>query len=55
MTADKVLDAGIRASRYLGDYNERVERLGHEDVTAQKLYRKAQHWLDRYNKLAGNA
>jgi len=55
MTDAKVLDADIRASRYLGDYNERVERLGREDVTAQRLYAKAQYWLDRFNKLSGNA
>ena len=54
MTSEKLLAADINASRYLGDYNERVERLGREDVTAAKLYRKAQFWLDRFNKLSGN-
>lgn len=26
----------------------------YRDVKAEKLYVKAQYWLDRYNKLIGN-
>jgi len=54
MTNDKVLHADIMASRYLGNYNERVEA-GKDDSKAETLYRKAQFWLDRYNKLIGNS
>ena len=54
MTTDKALHADIMASRYLGDYNERVEA-GKDDRTAAALYLKAQFWLDRYNKLVGNS
>lgn len=54
MTDEKTLRADHFAQRYLGDFNERVERLGYEDATAQRLYAKCQFWLDRYNKLTGN-
>jgi len=52
---DKMLNAEIKAGMYLGNYNERIERIGREDAIAARLYAKAQFWLDRYNKLAGNA
>jgi hypothetical protein len=52
---DPMVEADDMGNRYLGDYNERVERLGYEDSVAQRLYAKGQFWLDRYNKLAGNA
>ncbi len=48
-----VLEAEQEGSRYLGDANEASERGDH--AKAERLYDKAQFWLDRYNKLAGNA
>jgi hypothetical protein len=50
---DKMIDADERGSRYLADANEAAERGDH--AKAEKLYQKGQFWLDRYNKLAGNA
>lgn len=50
-----LVEADVEGNRYLGDYNERIERLGREDDKARRLYAKGQFWLDRYNKLAGNA
>lgn len=50
-----LVEADCMGNQYLGDYNERVERLGYEDGVAQKLLAKGQFWLDRYNKLAGNS
>jgi hypothetical protein len=52
---EKIIEADYFGNKYLGDFNERIERLGHEDAKAQKLYAKGQFWLDRYNKLVGNA
>lgn len=52
---ERILEADDRGNRYLGDFNERVERLGREDRIAERLYAKGQFWLDRYNKLVGNA
>ena len=49
---EKMLDADIRGSRYLGDANEASERGNRK--RAERLYKKGQYWLDRYNKLAGN-
>ena len=49
-----LLEADLEGQRYLGDYNERVEA-GKDDHIAERLYAKGQFWLDRYNKLAGNA
>ena len=49
---ESILDADVRASQYLGDANEAAER--GDKVTAEKLYEKAQFWLDRMNKLLGN-
>ncbi len=51
--SDRTLDADILASRNLGNANEAAERGDH--AKAERLYEKAQFWLDRYNKLAGNA
>ena len=51
-TPQKELEAEHRASKWLGDANEAAERGDH--AKAEKLYAKAQFWLDRYNKLAGN-
>lgn len=52
ITSDpRFLRADELAQRYLGDFNERVERLGYEDDKARRLYEKAEYWLDRLNKL----
>jgi hypothetical protein len=51
-TNDKALDAEIRASQWLSSANELSE--GGELAKAEEHYRKAQYWLDRYNKLSGN-
>ena len=48
-----LLQADIMASRYLGDANEAAER--GQQAKADRLYVKCQYWLDRYNKLSGNA
>jgi hypothetical protein len=50
---DKMIEADERGSRYLADANEAAER-GNQ-AKADKLYEKGQYWLDRYNRLAGNA
>ena len=52
--SERILEADIRASQYLGDYNEVVEASG-SPIKAERLYAKSQYWLDRYNKLTGNA
>lgn len=52
---DPVLEADLEGQRYLADFNERIERMGREDKIAERLYAKGQFWLDRYNRLAGNA
>lgn len=52
---DPILEADIEGNRYLGAFNERVERMGYEDAKAERLYAKGQFWLDRYNRLSGNA
>jgi hypothetical protein len=49
---ERMIDAEVRGSTYLGDANEAAER-GNKEL-AEKLYAKSQFWLDRYNKLAGN-
>lgn len=49
-----IVEADVMGNQYLGDFNERIERLGFEDAVAEKLYAKGQFWLDRYNKLTGN-
>jgi hypothetical protein len=52
-THEKMIEADERGSRYLADANEAAERGQHQK--AERLYEKGQYWLDRYNKLAGNA
>jgi len=52
-TPANILKAEEMASRYLADGNEAAERGKHEK--AEKLYIKGQYWLDRLNKLTGNA
>jgi len=49
---ERILEAETYGSRALADANEAAERGQHEK--AERLYRKAQYWLDRYNKLTGN-
>ncbi|RWX72575.1 hypothetical protein [Mesorhizobium sp. M2A.F.Ca.ET.039.01.1.1] len=51
--AERLIQAEVLGSRYLADGNEAAERGDHDK--AEKLYDKSQFWLDRYNKLAGNA
>ncbi len=51
--AEKVAHADMMGCRYLADANEAAERGKHEK--AEKLYAKGQYWLDRLNKLLGNA
>lgn len=51
--AGLVADADARGGKYLADANEAAERGNHEK--AEKLYAKGQYWLDRSNKLRGNA
>lgn len=48
-----ILEAEIEGAKYLGDANEAEERGDHG--RAERLYAKSQFWLDRYNRLAGNA
>lgn len=50
---ENVIEAETFGSQYLADANEQSERGNQEK--AEKLYEKAQFWLDRYNKLVGNA
>lgn len=50
---DRITEADVRGSQALADANEAAER-GNQ-VKADKLYQKGQFWLDRYNKLTGNA
>ena len=50
---EKMIEADERGSRYLADANEAAER--GQAAKAERLYEKGQYWLDRYNKLAGNA
>jgi prephenate dehydrogenase len=49
---EKLIEAAQNCARWLGDANEAAEAGKHEK--AEKLYKKVQYWLDRYNKLAGN-
>jgi hypothetical protein len=49
----RAIDAEVRGSQYLADANQAAER--GDKAKAEKLYDKAQYWLDRYNKLMGNS
>ena len=51
-TREKIIEAEQRGSAWLADGNEAEERGDAEK--ADKCFAKAQFWLDRYNKLAGN-
>lgn len=53
MTDPKTLDAEERANKWLADGNEAAERGNH--AKAERCYEKSQYWLDRYNRLSGNA
>lgn len=50
---EKILHADDQGCRRLAEANDAAERGDH--VKAEKLYEKGQYWLDRYNKLTGNA
>lgn len=50
---DKMIEAEQRGSKWLADGNEAAERGNHQK--AERCYEKSQYWLDRYNRLAGNA
>jgi len=50
---EKMIEAEMRGSHWLAEANQAAERGNHDK--AEKLYAKSQFWLDRYNKLAGNA
>jgi hypothetical protein len=50
---EKMNVAEARGSHWLAEANEASERGDH--AKAERLYEKGQFWLDRYNKLAGNA
>jgi len=50
---ERAVEAEVRGNKYLADANEAREAGNKEK--AEKLYDKGQFWLDRYNKLAGNA
>ena len=52
-SGNKTLDAEIRCSQWLAAANELAER--GKRVQAETYYDKAQFWLDRYNRLAGNS
>jgi hypothetical protein len=49
------LDAEERANRYLATFNELDEAGYGKTPRAQEVWRKGQYWLDRLNKLLGNA
>ena len=51
--AGRVAEADYKGSDYLVRANAAAER-GEKDK-AERLYAKGQVWLDRYNKLTGNA
>lgn len=50
---EKALNAEVRASRWLADANEAREQGKLEK--AEKLYAKAQYWLDVMNRNLGRA
>jgi len=51
-TSANELKCDILASKWLGNANEAEEK--GEYAKAERMYQKAQYWLDRYNKAAGN-
>lgn len=54
--AEKIRRADHYASKYLALFNELIEAGENEsDPKVEAIYRKTQHWLDRLNKLNGDA
>lgn len=51
-TREKIIEAEQRGAHWLAEGNEAEER--GNTVKAERCFAKAQHWLDRYNKLVGN-
>lgn len=51
--SEKIADADQRGGDLLARANEAAERGQHEK--AEKLYERGQYWLDRSNKLRGDA
>lgn len=50
---EAMIKAETLGSKWLADGNEAEER-GNR-IKAEKCFAKAQYWLDRYNRLAGNS
>ena len=50
---DRMIDAEQNCGKWKADGNEAEERGDY--AKAEKCFAKAQFWLDRYNRLAGNA
>jgi len=48
-----IIEAEENASRYLADGNA-ADEMG-KAAKAEKLWDRGQFWLDRFNKLSGNA
>ena len=53
MTPAKIIEAEQRGSYWLAEGNDAEERGNY--AKAEKCFAKAQFWLDRYNRLVGNA
>lgn len=54
-TEAKALEADHKAQQWLGRFNALIESGYPEDgPRAEAIYRKAQYWLDRLNKMEGN-
>lgn len=51
--AEKIADADQRGGDLLAKAKEAAERGQHDK--AERLYERGQYWLDRANKLLGNA
>lgn len=50
---EKAIYAEQQGSHWLAEANEAAERGEHD--RAERMYDKSQYWLDRYNRLSGNA
>lgn len=48
---DRILEAEVRASKWLADANQARER--GDDKRAAECDTKSQYWLDRFNHLSG--
>jgi len=51
--SERIADADQRGGHWLAEANEASERGDHKK--AEELYEKGQYWLDRSNKLRGDA